>query len=107
MSNGYHGTVLEALLDHFLDLVFGDEVDVGRSFIEDDDFTLLHNSSADANDGFLTRTEIATLLVNVESEEGIVFFLLLLSLSLDILTLFGLLLFLLLFFLLFLVDDLN
>jgi len=107
MSNGDHGTVLEALLDHFLDLVLGDEVNVGSSFIEDYNFALLHDSSADANDSFLTRAEVATLLVNVKTKKRLVFLLLLIGLLLRFTFLFSFLFFLLLLLLIFLVDDIN
>lgn len=107
MSNGNHGTVLEALLDHFLDLILGDEVNVSSSFIEDDNFALLHDGSADANDSFLTRAEVATLLVDVETKERLIFLLLLIGLLLRFTFLFRLLFFLLLLLLLFFVDDIN
>ena len=64
-----HCTIVEALLDQFLNGIFCHQIDVGCGFIKDHNFALFQDGSADANDRLYARAQVATFFVDVEIEQ--------------------------------------
>jgi len=69
VCNSNHGATLEAFVNQLLDSSLSNNVDVGSGFVKDDNFVLLEGSSANTDDGFLSRTKIVTVGVDMEVQE--------------------------------------
>ena len=77
MSNGEHSCTLELLLNDLLDGLFGDDVNVGSCFIENDELVATKDGSDDANELTLADRQVLSFLLNLEEETFAVFFFLL------------------------------
>ena len=66
MGNCDDSAMLELLRDQGLDLLLGYDIDVGSGFIKKDDLILTQNSTTDANQLLLTRTEVSTIFSDFE-----------------------------------------
>ena len=64
MSDGDNGGFLKELLEEGLNSFFGNNIDVGSSFIKDDYLALSHDSTTDADELLLTIAQVATTLCN-------------------------------------------
>ena len=66
MSDCESSSVLELFSDELLDLLLCDNIDVGSSLIQDDDFVTAENGSHNADELLLTYTEIVSFLFDFE-----------------------------------------
>jgi hypothetical protein len=64
MSNSQNGRLLKEGVQQSLDSFFGDDVDVGGRFIKDDNLTLTHDGTADANELLFTVGEVTATFID-------------------------------------------
>lgn len=68
VCNHNHRTILEAFFDQFLNYLFSLDINIGGSFIKDNDLVLSENSTADTEKRLFTRTQIFTTRLNLVIE---------------------------------------
>ena len=66
MGDANDSCTLELLIDQLLDSLFGDYVNVGGSFIKNDDAVGAEDSSDDADELTLTNTQVLSFLLDLE-----------------------------------------
>lgn len=71
MCHHDHGGVLEAVLDEALNDLFGDNINVGSSFIQDDNLVTSDDGTADANKLPLARAQVVATSLDLEVENGL------------------------------------
>ena len=68
VSDGHHCSSCKFLSNELLDRLFCDYVDIGSSLIEDHNLVLTKDGSADADQLFLSNTEVVSVLGNLVVE---------------------------------------
>ena len=88
MGNGHGSGVLELLSDHLLDLLLGNNINIGCGFIENHNLVSSEDGADNANELLLANAEVASLFLDLEVEALSIIFLLILIFLLLLVLLF-------------------